>query len=312
MPAAAVRTNARSAPSSTCRGGSRGAARRTTSRRSCAPTSAQGLRSFFITDDNFARNKDWEAILDRLIHLREVEKLDIGFIIQVDTLCHKLPNFIDKCARAGVKQVYHRAGEHQSGQSAGGQEEAEQDHRIPQDAAGLEEGGHPHLCRLHHRLPERHRRDRSCNDIEVIKRELPVDLLEILLPHAAARIGGSPEAVPRRRAGSIPTSTNTTSTTSPPTHPQHAREEWEHAYRKAWKRYYTDEHSETVMRRAAALRHSSNALFLITWFKGSIEIENIHPLESGFMRLKFRRDRRPTLPIEPVWRSIRNTSSSWR
>ena len=36
---------------------------------------AQGLRSFFITDDNFARNKDWEAILDRIIHLREVEKL---------------------------------------------------------------------------------------------------------------------------------------------------------------------------------------------------------------------------------------------
>ena len=35
---------------------------------------AQGLHRFFITDDNFARNKDWEAILDRLIHLREVEK----------------------------------------------------------------------------------------------------------------------------------------------------------------------------------------------------------------------------------------------
>ncbi len=38
---------------------------------------AQGLRSFFITDDNFARNKDWEPILDRLIHLREVEKLQL-------------------------------------------------------------------------------------------------------------------------------------------------------------------------------------------------------------------------------------------
>ncbi|HKO42190.1 MAG TPA: radical SAM protein [Pyrinomonadaceae bacterium] len=29
---------------------------------------AQGLHSFFITDDNFARNKDWESILDRLIY----------------------------------------------------------------------------------------------------------------------------------------------------------------------------------------------------------------------------------------------------
>src|SRR4026209_654738 len=31
---------------------------------------AQGLNRFFITDDNLARNKDWEKILDRLIHLR--------------------------------------------------------------------------------------------------------------------------------------------------------------------------------------------------------------------------------------------------
>jgi hypothetical protein len=67
---------------------------------------AQGLSRFFITDDNFARNKDWEIILDRLIHLREVEKMDFSFIIQVDTLCHKLPNFVDKCRRAGVKRVF--------------------------------------------------------------------------------------------------------------------------------------------------------------------------------------------------------------
>ena len=67
---------------------------------------AQGLRSFFITDDNFARNKDWEPILDRLIYLRQVEKLNIGFIIQVDTLCHRLPNFVEKCALAGVRRVF--------------------------------------------------------------------------------------------------------------------------------------------------------------------------------------------------------------
>ena len=27
----------------------------------------QGVKSFFITDDNFARNKNWESILDRII-----------------------------------------------------------------------------------------------------------------------------------------------------------------------------------------------------------------------------------------------------
>ncbi|MEO8033754.1 MAG: radical SAM protein, partial [Acidobacteriota bacterium] len=67
---------------------------------------AQGLRSFFVTDDNFARNQDWEAILDRLIQLREKEGIKIHFIIQVDTLCHRIPNFIAKCARAGVRRVF--------------------------------------------------------------------------------------------------------------------------------------------------------------------------------------------------------------
>ena len=75
---------------------------------------AQGLHSFFITDDNFARNKDWEAILDRLIQLREDEGLKISFIIQVDTLCHKLPNFIEKCAAGGRETGIHRAREYQS------------------------------------------------------------------------------------------------------------------------------------------------------------------------------------------------------
>ena len=32
---------------------------------------AQGIHRFFITDDNFARNEEWEAIFDRLIELRE-------------------------------------------------------------------------------------------------------------------------------------------------------------------------------------------------------------------------------------------------
>ena len=34
---------------------------------------AQGIKRFFITDDNFARNRDWELLFDRLIHLRAGE-----------------------------------------------------------------------------------------------------------------------------------------------------------------------------------------------------------------------------------------------
>jgi radical SAM superfamily enzyme YgiQ (UPF0313 family) len=66
----------------------------------------QGSTSYFITDDDFARNKNWEAILDRLIELREREGIEIRLTIQVDVLCHKIPRFVEKAARAGCKRVF--------------------------------------------------------------------------------------------------------------------------------------------------------------------------------------------------------------
>jgi hypothetical protein len=82
-----------------------------------------------------------------------------------------------------------------------------------------------------------------------------------------------------------------------------SRTEWERAYQVAWDTYYTRDHMQTVLRRIAAMRGKvSNAVFLLTWFKGSIAIEGIHPLEGGFLRLKFRDDRRPGLPRVPAWK----------
>ena len=66
----------------------------------------QGLNLFFISDDDFARNKNWESILDKFIELREVHKLKIEFSFMIDTLAYKLPGFIEKSRRAGVTQVF--------------------------------------------------------------------------------------------------------------------------------------------------------------------------------------------------------------
>ncbi|MGB8527401.1 MAG: radical SAM protein, partial [Rhodoplanes sp.] len=67
---------------------------------------AQGITRFFVTDDNFARNKNWEPILDRLIELREKDGFRIRLMLQVDTLCHRIPGFIEKAARAGCTAVF--------------------------------------------------------------------------------------------------------------------------------------------------------------------------------------------------------------
>ena len=48
------------------------------------------------------------------------------------------------------------------------------------------------------------------------------------------------------------------------------------------------------------------------WFKLMIEQEGVHPLEGGAFRLKYRRDRRRSLPLESPWSSIRATGAGSR
>ena len=249
MPAAAARTSARSAPSSTCRGASRAAARPTTSRRSSATNFAQGLARFFITDDNFARNKDWEPILDRLIQLREVEKLNISFIIQVDTLCHKLPNFIEKCARAGVKRVFIGLENINPDNLLGAKKRQNKITEYRKMLLAWKNARRHHLCRLHPRLPERHARidpARHRGD-QARAAGRPAG---VLLSDAAAGLGGSPQA---SQAGAPldPDLNKYDLNHVCTTHPKMSAAEWERAYKMAWQRYYTDEHIETILRRVA-------------------------------------------------------------
>jgi pyruvate-formate lyase-activating enzyme len=69
---------------------------------------AQGVKRLFITDDDLARNRNWEPIIDRLIWLREKENLHLRFTIQVDTQCHKVPRFIEKVTRENPLLFYPR------------------------------------------------------------------------------------------------------------------------------------------------------------------------------------------------------------
>ena len=249
---------------------------------------AQGLRAFFITDDNFARNKDWEPILDRLIHLREVEKFNISFIIQVDTLCHKLPNFIEKCARAGVKRVFIGLENINPDNLAGRQEDART--RSPNTARCCWPGRTPASSPMPatSSASRTTRVESIMHDIDVIKRELPVDLLEFFY---LTPLPGSEDHLKLFKAGAPldPDLNKYDLNHICTTHPKMSREEWDRAYKMAWQRYYTIDHVETILRRVAATRaNASNALFLITWFMGSINIEHIHPLEGGFLRRRSR------------------------
>ena len=140
---------------------------------------AQSIRRFFITDDNFARNRDWELLFDRMIALRAGDCPKIGFTIQVDTLCHKIPNFIEKAAQRGRPPGVHWTGEHQPGQSHRCQETSEQDHRLP---ARCCRNGATHgaiTCAGYIIGFPGDSKDSILRDIEIIKHELPLDILEL-------------------------------------------------------------------------------------------------------------------------------------
>src|ERR1051326_1149154 len=261
---------------------------------------AQGLHSFFITDDNFARNSDWEPILDRLIELQE-EGIKIHFIIQVDTLCHKIPNFIEKCAKAGVRRVFIGL-ENINPDSLVGAKKRQ--NKITEyrkmllawkKARVLTYAGY--ILGFPNDDIESIRRD-----IEIIKKELPVDVLEFFF--LTPLPGSEDHQVLHNKGVQMDPDINKydlNHVCAP--HPKMSKDEWERAYRMAWKTYYTKEHVEAVLRRNVAMRCSaSNAILLMTWFGGSIHIEGVHPLESGFFRKKYRKDRRPGFDVVPAWK----------
>lgn len=258
---------------------------------------AQGMTSFFVTDDNFTRNKDWEAILDRLIYLREVEKLPVKLTIQVDTLCHQLPNFIEKAARAGVRRVFIGLENINPDNLLGAKKQQNKITEYRKMLLAWKKAGVIICCGYILGFPN-DTKESILRDIKIIQKELPIDLLEFfnLTP-----LPGSEDHKKLYEAGvEMDADLNKYDVTHITTaHPRMSPEEWNEAYESAWENYYSIEHCEKVLRRAVANGLSpGKTLFYLAWFKGCNSIEKIHPLEAGLLRLKFRRDRRTGLPLE--------------
>ncbi len=253
---------------------------------------AQGIKRFFITDDNFARNRDWEVLFDRLIQLRNGEFPKIGFTIQVDTLCHKIPNFIEKAAQAGVRRVFI------------GLENINPDNLI---AAKKRQNKITEYREMLQKWRDHgaityagyilgfpgDSKESIVRDIEIIKRELPLDILEFFF---LTPLPGSEDHKVLWTNGTWmdPDMNKYDLNHRVSHHPKMSDVEWEDAYRAAWAAYYTPEHVRTILRRSAACRlgRPGTTLTTILWFYLMIAFEGVHPLEGGALRLKFRRDRR--------------------
>ena len=257
----------------------------------------QGIHKFFITDDNFARNKVWELMFDRLIKLREEDGIDLKLTIQVDTLCHKIRNFVDKAGRAGVEKVFIGL-ENINPDSLNGSRKTQNNiteyRRMLQawHAAGAV------TCAGYILGFPADTRESILRDIKIIQRELPVDCLEffILIP-----LPGSQDHKELWEQGITMDSdmNNYDSVHVTTAHAQMSDAELAGVYHEAWEAYYSPGHVETVMRRASQW---GNLVDKVKWvmfsFHSTARIEHLHPLDGGLLRRKVRTDRRSGLPLE--------------
>jgi Radical SAM superfamily len=258
---------------------------------------AQGVARFFITDDNFARNTDWEKIFDRLIEMREKENLNIKFMIQVDTMCHRLPNFIEKAGRAGVRRVFIGLESINPDSLMGARKKQNKIAEYRKMLLAWKRAGAivfaGYIIGFPGDTPES-----VIHDIGIIQRELAIDLLE---PHCLTALPGSEDHQKLHRAGAFldPDLNKYDLEHVTTRHERMSTEQWEKLYRDTWTEFYSIEHMETVLRRAAATGIDiTNMMVLLLWFHFCIVYERIDPLQGGYLRRKYRKDRRPTMPIE--------------
>jgi hypothetical protein len=260
---------------------------------------AQGIKRFFITDDNFARNRNWEAFFDRLITLREKERMKVKFTIQVDTLCHQIPNFIEKAKQAGVSRVFIGL-ENINPDSLLGAKKRQ--NRITDYREMLQRWKKQGIITYAGYIIgfPNDTKETVQRDIEIIKRELPVDILEFFM---LTPLPGSEDHQTLHKKGvwMDPDMNKYDTNHRVVHHPSMSDEEFEDAYQLAWREFYTPEHMETVMRRAVACGMSAGkVLIMMFWFFFSIRYDKVHPLEGGYFRLKYRRDRRPGFARESM------------
>lgn len=251
-----------------------------------------GVRKMFITDDNFSRNKNWEQIFDRLIELRRNEGLKFKLFIQVDTQCHKIPRFIEKASQAGCRSVFigMETVSPENLVAAKKFQNRISEYRVMLQAwrkyKVLTHAGY--ILGFPADTPESIERD-----IRTIQQELPIDILEFFI---MTPLPGSADHQELVRQG-VPLDSDMNFYDTEHVTRQHEKmtaEEWLGIYNRAWHLYYSPEHVETLIRRAAAsgigLERMANAV--MTYY-GSYRFEKLHPLQCGLLRRKVRTSRRP-------------------
>ena len=258
---------------------------------------AIGVDRFFLTDDNLARNRNWENCFDRLISLQE-KGLGVRLQIQVDVLCHRIPGFIDKAVKAGVDQVF--IGLENINPDNLAAVKKNQNRILEYRDMLLQWKRHPVVITAGYIIGfPNDTRESILHDVEVIKRELPIDL--IYFTNLTPLPGCEDHQKLALQGVWMDADLNKYDLNHRVTHHQQmSDEEWDRVYAEVWHRFYTFDHMATILRRMVALGSNKKLTTInrLVWYRDFHRLYRCHPLEGGFGRIKSRRDRRSGLPLE--------------
>ena len=222
---------------------------------------AQNINRFFITDDDFARNKDWEGILDRLIWLREEQGFKFKVTLQVDTLCHRLDGFIEKAARGGCARVFIGLENIDPDALAAAKKrqnkiwEYRKMLQAWKDVGVITYAGY--ILGFPDDTPEK-----IARNIEIIQREMPLDLIEFFF--LTPLPGSEDHKVLHTKGVWMDPDLNKYDLNHRVSHhPIMSDATWEKVYFDSWRQFYTPEHVETVLQaRRGARQADQRALFV--------------------------------------------------
>lgn len=261
-----------------------------------------GMAYYLFTDDDFARNKKWRQLFEGLAKLRQEEGIPLRFLMQVDTLVWKIPDFVELAKQAGCQSVFI------------GMESVNPDNL---HAAGKTQN---HVAEYAEMIEVWHAADIIVHvgwitgfpfdtvesiqrDVETLK-SLGVDIASFFvlanlpgsMDHFKAQTQGIPmEADYNRR--------DTHHVTME--HPNMTTEEWELAYRNAWVSFNSVERLEKTLQR---FRHNRerywSLLRSLFWWTAAMAVQGEHPMLTGFFRLKDRTTRRPGFEVDPLWAHV--------
>jgi radical SAM superfamily enzyme YgiQ (UPF0313 family) len=255
----------------------------------------QKISFYFFTDDNFSRNKNWEAIFDGLIRLRRDEHIPIDFMIQVDTQSHRIPRFAAKAAEAGCTQVFIGLESLNEKNLEAVEKKQNKVHDFQGMIAMYQNAGIVAHAAYIIGFPF-DSEGSVARDMTRLRDEFNVPQASFFM---LTPLPGSQDHKAALSRGMVLDAdlNNFDSFHSTFRHEWMGAGAWTRAYESAWKDFYSVPHMIRILKQTPTKKYWDIFLNFL-WYKNAVQVEGGHPMLHGFARQKSRRERRENFPME--------------